>query len=466
MRAWNSTVVIKGESFALTKPMRMTKDITGKIVPNPAAGPNAVDLKLDEFDLAAAGAGVQMKIAAGILPGIYRLSGDRLDITFASESGMRRPKDFDTHSDKVFRVKLVRAPKDFKDFPKQITLRATRADGAPAAGALATWHMYHMSAGQPKDAKPEWKYGSAKKTDAEGKVPVEFLDPVQLVRDVERKQMAFVPMSPAAWVKGEIAVSLKPECRLTGAISCEELTKEGAPLGWTNVYLSHDGSRVASCDSMDGRFEFFVPPGDYTLFAYGQNLLKRVVPISVSEGRADFATEPIAIPASRIKLLEGKPAPELAGIVGWKGTPVTLAELRGKYVLLEFTGHWCGPCMHSMPEMFELHERFKDKGLVIIAVHVDIDGEVDTAEKLDEKMAPHRKNIWKGKDIPFSVALVSGKEVAEGEQRSRGLAAQQYGVTGYPTTILIDREGKVVGPFGARNAKDAADRLEKLLEKK
>ncbi len=436
LRVWTSTVTITGDAFVLTKPMEFSKDMTGKIVLNPAAGPHAVDLKLDEYDFAAGGAPVQIKIPASTLPGLYRLNGDCLEITLAKDPALKRPADFDARGDKTYRMKLMKAPGGFKGFPKQVTLRVAGADGTPAAGVIVSEYMYRRSARSDNKEKPEWKDANAKKTDANGKLVFEYDEPPSVVRDAQRKQMAFVSRSPAAWLQGEVAVALKPECRLTGSITCAELSKSGVPIGWTNVYLYHDGGSVASCDSFDGKFEFLVPPGEYWLDAYGQNLL------------------------------EGKPAPELAGVVGWKGTPVKLADLRGKYVLLEFTGHWCGPCMQSMPEMFELHERFKDKGLVIIGVHVDIDGEVDTAAKLDEKLAPHRKNIWKGKDIPFPVALVSGKEVADGEQRSRGLAAQQYGVTGYPTTVLIDREGKVVGPLEARGAKDAAEKIQKLLDKK
>src|SRR5262249_28044862 len=107
-----------------------------------------------------------------------------------------------------------------------------------------------------------------------------------------------------------------------------------------------------------------------------------------------------------------------------------------------------------------------DRGLAIIGVHVDTDGEVTTAAELDEKLAETRKSLWKGKDLPFPIALTSGKQVGEGDARSRGQAAAQYGVMKYPTTILIGRDGKVVGEFGARGAKDAGEQIEKLLNAK
>jgi thiol-disulfide isomerase/thioredoxin len=157
----------------------------------------------------------------------------------------------------------------------------------------------------------------------------------------------------------------------------------------------------------------------------------------------------------------------LEGVVGWKGDKVKLADLKGKYVLLEFWGYWCGPCVYSMPVLFELHEKFADKGLAIVGVHLDLEGEVDTPAKYDDKIASIKKKLWKGKSLPFPVALTSGKRIDSGEGDAvRGGAAAQYGILGYPTTILIDREGKVVGKFNARDAKKAVAEIEKLLSGK
>jgi hypothetical protein len=92
---------------------------------------------------------------------------------------------------------------------------------------------------------------------------------------------------------------------------------------------------------------------------------------------------------------------------------------------------------------------------------MDTDGEVDTAAKLDEKISGYKKELWKGKDLQFANALVSGKR--EGEEGKTGGTPARYGVQGWPTTILIDREGKVVGQFHARDIKDASAEVEKLL---
>ena len=78
--------------------------------------------------------------------------------------------------------------------------------------------------------------------------------------------------------------------------------------------------------------------------------------------------------------------------------------------------------------------------------------------------ATHVKKLWKGKKLPFNNALVDGKR--ESEDGLRGSVAAQSGILGYPTTVLIDREGKVVGRFNARDRKEAIAQMEKLLGKK
>jgi thiol-disulfide isomerase/thioredoxin len=114
-----------------------------------------------------------------------------------------------------------------------------------------------------------------------------------------------------------------------------------------------------------------------------------------------------------------------------------------------------------MPVLIELHEKFHDKGLAVVGVHVDIDGDVATVAKFDEMNSMHVKDVWKGKKLPFPNALVAGKR--ESEDGPRGALVKEYGVISYPTTVLIDREGKVVGKFHARDIKAATAEVEKLL---
>ncbi len=272
---------------------------------------------------------------------------------------------------------------------------------------MRIWHGRTSS-----EATPPWKYYEPIQTGPDGVAKIKYDDlssnPIA-ARDDQRKLIGIMAASPSMLQSGTATVVLQPQCHLQGTIQCDELTKAGKELGWTNVYLLCGGQRIASCDSKSGKFEFIAPSGGYTLNAYGEQLRERTVDLTVPSGQAEFQAPPIQLTASQLVFLQGHPAPELEGLVGWKGAPVKLADLKGKYVLLDFWGYWCGPCVQAMPVLIKLHEQFKDKGLAIVGVHLDGDGDVDTAAKLDEKLAGIRRKYWDGKDLPFSVALTSGK---------------------------------------------------------
>ena len=126
------------------------------------------------------------------------------------------------------------------------------------------------------------------------------------------------------------------------------------------------------------------------------------VSIRVTDDRADNCDRSDFIDRVQLGLSGRTSAPELIGVKTWKGKETSLAELRGKDVLLEFWGYWCGPCVHSMPILFDLQEKFGDKGLAIIGVHVDNDGEVETADQLDQMCVASKEKLWDGRGFAIS----------------------------------------------------------------
>jgi thiol-disulfide isomerase/thioredoxin len=99
---------------------------------------------------------------------------------------------------------------------------------------------------------------------------------------------------------------------------------------------------------------------------------------------------------------------------------ITLAEFKGKVVFLNFWASWCGPCRAEMPSMEALYRRFKGDGLEILAVNYRENKK--TVDAFTEQF-----------NLTFPVTLdLSG--------RIGGL----YGVGAFPTTYIIDREGKIV----------------------
>ena len=121
----------------------------------------------------------------------------------------------------------------------------------------------------------------------------------------------------------------------------------------------------------------------------------------VMPGQRELVIGPLDLPAETLVTLVGKPAPEMTGIKGWKnGEPLTLDELGGKIVILNFWGYWCGPCLEEMPQLMALHDAFRERGVVVIGIHNDT---VEDIAEMDCKLTSARDRIWWGRDIPFLV---------------------------------------------------------------
>jgi thiol-disulfide isomerase/thioredoxin len=270
-----------------------------------------------------------------------------------------------------------------------------------------------------------------------------------------------------------VVITMHPECRVSGRLDCDDLRKRNRDVGWTNVYLNSSEGRAFGCTSNNQSFHFFVPPGDYELDSYGEHFHSIATRFSVKAGQRQLDLGTIQHSATRLALLIGQPAPKLEGIVCWKNGPaVDLADLKGRCVILDFWGYWCGPCVRGMPELFNLYDKYHAAGLEIVGIHIDQGEEedelVDTVEKLDGRLTQVRKEIWNGRDVPYSVGLVTGKRTSFGTEfetrKARSEISAEYGVTIYPTMIVIDRKGNVVtGTFDPEFPEDIS-RLEKLLK--
>ena len=105
---------------------------------------------------------------------------------------------------------------------------------------------------------------------------------------------------------------------------------------------------------------------------------------------------------------------------------VSLNQYRGQVVLVNFWATWCPPCVEELPSLMNLQERMKGRGIVVVGVSIDVDGD-----------AYHR--FLKLHNINFVT-------VRDPEQK----VASMYGTSGWPETYIIDRQGvlrrKFVGP--------------------
>jgi thiol-disulfide isomerase/thioredoxin len=121
-------------------------------------------------------------------------------------------------------------------------------------------------------------------------------------------------------------------------------------------------------------------------------------------------------------------APDFS-LKSFDGQQITLSQLKGKVVLLDFWATWCGPCRESIPHLIQLYKNYKDSGFELVGMNVD-KGDREVVRRFIASM-----------DIPYPVVTVPED------------VARRYRVTGIPATFLIDQEGKVrermVGYSGA-----------------
>jgi len=358
-----------------------------------------------------------------------------------------------------------------------ITFRLTDPNGRPVqrafVGTRAIWIDYEARFSRPLCRGVF--YGSqssrARATNQQGKGAIagnhlfrassSESEMVTIVALQEEKKLAgLVNVSQGDFGK-IVEVPMRSACRITGKLVSSGLEKLGRRLGWTNVYVYWSDSRPFSCSSEYRRFEFLLPPGQYTMRAYGAGTEEVYKQVEVLPGQQKIAME-IDLPPDIIAVLQGQEAPELAEIKGWKnGSAVKLNDLRGKVVLLDFWGYWCAPCIAEMPKLMDLHDKYSDKGLVIIGVH---DDSIESISELDGKLHKVKNAKWGGREIPFLIALDGGgNKVVKGTDRNvPGATTAAYGVSAFPTTVLVDTKGRLVGRFDVHSAAEIR-KLEDLL---
>jgi peroxiredoxin/YHS domain-containing protein len=128
-----------------------------------------------------------------------------------------------------------------------------------------------------------------------------------------------------------------------------------------------------------------------------------------------------------------RPAPAFS-LLDLEGRKVSLEGMKGQIVLLDFWATWCAPCRKSMPELDDLHRRYRDRGVTVLGVSIDEGG------------AAKVRKFLKTRSVSYPIALDSEKAPAW----------EAYRVKSVPAAFLIDREGRIVAQWTGRSADPAA----------
>lgn len=134
---------------------------------------------------------------------------------------------------------------------------------------------------------------------------------------------------------------------------------------------------------------------------------------------------------ARLSITKGSLAPEIS-LPDPMGEKKSLSDLRGKIVLIDFWASWCGPCRQNNPHLVQMYQQYKDKGFEIFSVSLD--------------GVPNQKGLpreaWRaaiqqdGLTWPNHVSDLKGWDSD---------VVLNYGIEGIPFTVLLDRDGYILG---------------------
>ena len=266
-----------------------------------------------------------------------------------------------------------------------------------------------------------------------------------------------VQLQHARWVTGEIV------CRelLRRGESCQFVCAAVSPVldsrlqsRWLRYYQgpSHKSQR----------FRFLLPPGDYDLDLQADGAKLRrdgVFHVPPGDGPLELGTFDLEL-APLVRLI-GQPAPPL-DVVEWSdGKNRTLAELRGRPVLLCF---WQKNLCDALKQVFAWYRKLRGSDIELLLIHPPEPGgaaavrtfliELSAASYPDIELDLNR---W---PFPTAIDRFSGRVSPAGYRF--GASALPYGDFGVPLFVLIDREGRVAATTGWRDT-DFIAALEKLL---
>lgn len=189
--------------------------------------------------------------------------------------------------------------------------------------------------------------------------------------------------------------------------------------------------------------------GAKTTFVDNERLVFRVGDRYVSLESADFVSRSFVLREHApeeyriIEIRRGEPLPDFA-FTDLDGRARTLADFRGKHLLLDFWGTWCGPCVADLPLLKSARERLRGRGFEILGM--DFEYSI-TADRVRSFLAQ--------RSIPWPNAAPDSV---------KDLIRNRYRIMGFPTLVLLDPDGLVVEIHG--DARDMVAALERILERR
>jgi thiol-disulfide isomerase/thioredoxin len=144
--------------------------------------------------------------------------------------------------------------------------------------------------------------------------------------------------------------------------------------------------------------------------------------------------------------------------VATDGKQVTLDDLKGKVVMLNFWGTWCGPCVQEFPEMLKLEKRYRDRDdfrLLLVSC------------ESPQGTPPSIETLRKDTQAFLDKRFVEMPIYLDPDRKTRDAVGAVMEMRFFPTTLLLDRQQRIRGRWeNAQNEETLAAAIDKLLEEK
>ena len=270
------------------------------------------------------------------------------------------------------------------------------------------------------------------------------------VSDSQRNAPITLRLQPLIRVYGEVRVDGQEDVPKWAVVLMNIPRSDECPLG---------PMRMAMCGTIDGRFEFRMPPGEYVfesnndwdLEEHAQLVTQHrfVLKSGQKEYNADtLILTPKPIRENRVEAAKksgnwfdfrehyGEPAPQLLSTeVRGAADNVQPADYKGKWLLIYAWAPWCNPCLaKGIPKLMAFQDEHADKAneFQILSVCIDADNDLGSLEELDEYLGPVIRKVWKR---PLNVPILFDTTFQNFEN---------YGFVGAGDMALIDPDGNLV----------------------